>query len=260
MSAYQLTHFKIKLPSDPAEAVDRTLRVLSVAEQASGKPPRFTLDGNEAFATAAQFIDMWRDCLSNSRFAAALQRGLIAVEQPLHRDVALCEATRDELRTWADAPPLIIDESDAELTSLPIALDRGYVGTSHKNCKGVIKGLVQLASIQRFRAAGMECVLSAEDLGNVGPVALLQDLAVVSALGIPHVERNGHHYFAGLSAFPQAEQQRVLRHHADLYEASSLGFATLRIRNGLLELHSVNSAPFGVEEIPDLELFEVWAL
>lgn len=32
------------------------------------------------------------------------------------------------------------------------------------------------------------------DLVNMGRVALLQDLAVVAKLGIPHVERNGPHY------------------------------------------------------------------
>ncbi|MCA9178074.1 MAG: hypothetical protein KDB14_26605 [Planctomycetales bacterium] len=251
VSAYQLTHFKIKLPSDPAEAVDRTLRVLSVAEQASGKPPRFTLDGNEAFATAAQFIDMWRDCLSNSRFAAALQRGLIAVEQPLHRDVALCEATRDELRTWADAPPLIIDESDAELTSLPIALDRGYVGTSHKNCKGVLKGIANGCLLEwrrRQPASGdRPPLLTGEDLMNLGPVALQQDLAVAATLGLQHVERNGHHFVTGLRHLPPETQQDVMEHHDDLYRWSTADppFPSLAIDGGQIALDSVLASPFG---------------
>ena len=34
--------------------------------------------------------------------------------------------------------------------------------------------------------------MSGEDLANVGPVALLNDLAVMSVLGVEDVERNGH--------------------------------------------------------------------
>ena len=43
--------------------------------------------------------------------------------------------------------------------------------------------------------------MSGEDLANVGPVALLNDLTVMSSLGVNHVERNGHHYFSGLSMY-----------------------------------------------------------
>jgi len=56
-------------------------------------------------------------------------------------------------------------------------------------------------------------LMSGEDLCNIGPVALLQDLAVMAALGIRSVERNGHHYHAGLSQFPRAVQQEVLACH-----------------------------------------------
>ena len=63
--------------------------------------------------------------------------------------------------------------------------------------------------------------MSGEDLANIGPVALLQDLAVVASLGVRSVERNGHHYFAGLSAFPRAVQQQILTHHGDLYERTA---------------------------------------
>ncbi len=35
---------------------------------------------------------------------------------------------------------MIIDESDAEIGDLARAAGLGYAGTSHKNCKGVMKG------------------------------------------------------------------------------------------------------------------------
>jgi hypothetical protein len=59
--------------------------------------------------------------------------------------------------------------------------------------------------------------MSGEDLANVGPVALLNDLEVMAALGIGDVERNGHHYFKGLSMFPHSVQEKVATVYPGLY-------------------------------------------
>src|SRR5262249_31345154 len=84
-----------------------------------------------------------------------------------------------------------------------------------------------------------------------GPVALLQDLVVCSVLSTGPVERNGHHYFAGLSMFPRDIQQAVLQHHADLYRPSGDGWPTLAIRDGAVSIDSLLRAPFGVGfEVP----------
>src|SRR6185369_764605 len=88
-----------------------------------------------------------------------------------------------------------------------------------------------------------------------GPVALLQDLAVCCALGIESVERNGHHYFAGLSMFPEEVQQQILSDHDDLYQPSRDGWPTLRISEGKLSCASVCDAPFGVKPKINVELF-----
>ena len=88
--------------------------------------------------------------------------------------------------------------------------------------------------------------MSGEDLCNIGPVALLQDLAVMAALGIRSVERNGHHYHAGLSQFPRTVQQQVLASHPDLYAVSAGGWPALKIMDGEINLQSINQAPFGV--------------
>jgi hypothetical protein len=45
------------------------------------------------------------------------------------------------LRAWTDGPGMIIDESGGSIADLSRSLDLGYRGTSHKNCKGVAKGL-----------------------------------------------------------------------------------------------------------------------
>ena len=109
---------------------------------------------------------------------------LLFVEQPFHRDAALGDNVRQALAEWPDRPPMIIDESDGELTSAAQALERGYVGTSHKNCKGVFKGVANACLIEHRRRGdpGGSYTLSSEDLGNVGPVALAQDLAVLASL------------------------------------------------------------------------------
>jgi hypothetical protein len=97
--------------------------------------------------------------------------------------------------------------------------------------------------------------MSAEDLTNLGPVALLQDLAVVATLGIPHVERNGHHYFAGLSQFPASVQEEALHWHGDLYAPHTDGYPVVTVKDGKLDIGSIVDAPFGVAFEPDLAEF-----
>ena len=222
---YGLTHFKIKLCGNQEADLARLREIAGIM------PAKFalTLDGNEQYRSLDAFRTFWEAAQSLKEFL----RHLIFVEQPLHRDVSL----QVNLNDWRDRPPIIIDESDAELTSFATALDLGYAGTSHKNCKGVFKSISN-AGLAKQRGA----ILSGEDLSNVGPVALLQDLAVVAALGITHAERNGHHYFRGLTALPE----ETLAHHSDLYRRHERGFVTLNIQQGAIPVDSVVAAPFGV--------------
>ena len=75
-------------------------------------------------------------------------------------------------------------------------------------------------------------------------------------LGIGSVERNGHHYMAGLSQFPETIQRQVLEAHTGLYKMSARGWPTLNIRNGSIDLSRVNSRAFGTGFDLDLSLFE----
>jgi hypothetical protein len=252
---YGLRYFKIKLSGDPDEDCDRMVALQQIFDHELGPSMRFTLDGNEQFENFAAFRATWERFRSVPKLDRMLDHQLLFVEQPLHRNIALDDEVGQSLGSWRDAPPMIIDESDGDLTSFPRAIELGYSGTSHKNCKGIMKSLAALAAI---RAAGQDWILSAEDLGNVGPIALLQDLAVVAVLGIQHVERNGHHYFAGLSAFPDAIQQSLVADHRDLYHWHDRGFATLRLRQGSLELGTITEAPFGLRHLPDLSLLPGW--
>jgi hypothetical protein len=149
---------------------------------------------------------------------------------------------------------MIIDESDVDISSMRRALDCGYTGTSHKNCKGIFKGLANacLLAARRQNDPKRAYVLSGEDLVNVGPVALMQDLAMTSTLGLTHVERNGHHYFPGLRMFPKQWQIPTLAAHPDLYHQTDQGWPALRIEHGQISLKSILQAPFGVASDIDL--------
>ena len=244
---YGLTHFKIKLSGSLETDIPR-LRAIAEVLAAASPRFRFTLDGNEQYGDFATFREHWEACRAEPALQAMFDGRLLFVEQPLHRDAALTDGVGQELASWPEAPQMIIDESDGELDSLRRALDLGYRGTSHKNCKGVIKGLANRCLIEWYRRNRPEAgpwLMSGEDLANVGPVALLNDLAAMAVLGIGDVERNGHHYFAGLGMFPRALQAQVCAAHPDLYAMRPEGYASLRIAAGSLSTRSALASPFG---------------
>jgi len=259
IDAYGLTHFKLKIGGDVAGDRARLAAIAQLLEE-RGIDYRFTLDGNEQYRSVADFRALWEGLIADPALAPFLQR-LLFVEQPLHRDVALSDETAAALLAWDARPPLIIDESDATLESARIALASGYVGSSHKNCKGVFKGIANACLIRHRQrnAPNQTYILSCEDLSNVGPVALLQDLAVVASLGIPHAERNGHHYFAGLSALPAQQQAAVLAAHGNLYQQHTTpngqSFPSLALRGGQVDVGSVVAAPFGLAADFDPTIF-----
>jgi hypothetical protein len=246
--SYGLSFFKVKLGACTERNLKRLRDIGTVLRKTGGQRgvEGITLDGNESYRSVSDFRDFWEVLKREGDLEPLLSRVLF-VEQPLSRSMALREETGRELRGWRDRPPMIIDESDAEVGDLPRALDCGYSGVSHKNCKGVFRSVGNAALLEQRRRQdpGGGWIQSAEDLCNVGPLALMQDLAVVAALGIAHVERNGHYYIRGLSQFPHAIQTQVLRLHPDLYEMHQGQYPVLRIRGGALCLPSVVEAPFG---------------
>jgi hypothetical protein len=261
--AYGLRYFKIKVCGNAEVDLPRLRDITAVIT--AGCPQGFhaTLDGNEQFSDLASFRDFY-ETLRADKTLAPLFQNLLMIEQPLHRNHALKDDVAPVIASWQDGPGLIIDEADGSLADLPRALDLGYSGTSHKNCKGIVKSLAN-AALLKVRAAAMKRppIQSAEDLVNVGPIALLQDLAMVAALGIPHVERNGHHYFRGLSMHSGEVQQQVLAAHPGLYRRHEAGFTTLDIQAGQLDLHSVNAAPFGAGidlDVTQFQTLKAWIM
>lgn len=254
---YGLRCFKLKWRGDHGVDLERLRRFAAVLDRCGVAEFLWTLDGNEQFASVEAFKEVWDAASRDPKLRHVMAR-LVAVEQPLPRAIALNDETGEALRSWKEAPPWIIDESDGEPECLSRALALGYAGISHKNCKGVIRGIVN-ACVLRRRAAenpGRPCLLTSEDLANVGPVAMLQDLCVAASLGLTHSERNGHHYFRGLSAFPGEVQDEVLRVHGDLYAREAGGFASLRVEHGAIRTGSVMAAPFGCGIELNLEPFE----
>ncbi len=259
IQTYGLRHFKIKVSGTLENDIERLRQLAEIIETHAPADYAFSLDGNEQFRTLANFRTYW-DTLGRQAELRRFFTHLLFVEQPFHRDVALQPDAVGRLAEWSERPPLIIDESDGEIASLPQALRLGYAGASHKNCKGVFKGILNacLLAQRRCEQPAEAVILSGEDLASIGPVSMLQDLTVCSVLGITSVERNGHHYFAGLSMFPVEVQQQVLKAHGDLYRVSRAGWPTLAIQDGSLSISSLLAAPFGVgfalrvEQFPSL--------
>ncbi len=250
IQAYGLRYFKIKVCGKPEVDLPRVRAITHILTTHCPDGFHSTLDGNEQFYDLASFHDFYKALRSDAKLKP-LFRSMLLIEQPLHRSKALDESIS------LNSPGMIIDESDGSLDDLPRALNLGYRGTSHKNCKGIVKGLANAALLKK-RAPSLPGgpLLSGEDLAGVGPVAMLQDLSVMALLGIEHVERNGHHYFRGLDMYPQQIQEAVLRTHPDLYNRHAQGFAALRVENGMLDLASINTAPFGCGLALDLSTFE----
>ncbi|MFZ4765677.1 MAG: hypothetical protein ACOYMN_12050 [Roseimicrobium sp.] len=251
--AYGLRYFKIKVSGEVATDLPRLRTITGTLLAQCGDKFHVTLDGNENFADITSFRTYFEKLQRDAPLKSLLER-LLWVEQPLHRDKALVDSVGQALLDWPQAPALIIDESDGTLGDAHKALRLGYSGVSHKNCKGILKGLANAALVHHHRRLRPKknFIHSGEDLCIPGPVALMQDLAMHALLGITHVERNGHHYFRGLTPYPAEIAEPTVRAHPDLYATTIDGLTTLKISLGDLSIKSVNEAPFGYGAEPNL--------
>lgn len=238
---YQPTYFKIKVSGD----VDADLARLSAIAEAldTGPDYRVTLDGNEQFSTPEHFTALL-DALDSKPELNRLRQAMLFVEQPLPRH----RTFQYNVHALARRIPLLIDESDSDLDSFRQARDCGYRGVSSKNCKGLYRSLINLARTRHWSGDGY--FLSAEDLTTQPGLSVQQDLALVSLLGLRHVERNGHHYVDGMVNAPAAEQQAFAAAHPGLYRLDETGLH-LRIEGGQIALDSLSSIGFTSSAIPD---------
>ena len=254
VNRYSLKQLKVKVGGDASVDRDRLTQIVRIMSE-TGRQWSFSMDGNELFQSFEQFKEYWEQLSGGGMFDGL---NLLFVEQPFHRDIALDANVLNDFRNWDERPVTIIDESGSGSDSLPRALELGYCGTSHKNCKGVFSSIVNMCRIRHLQQQHPDetFLMSGEDLANIGPIALLQDLAVANSLGVISIERNGHHYFSGLSSFSTNVQTQMLDAHPDLYHPSSHGWPTLNVVDGEISLESINRAPLGVGFDLDVTEFE----
>lgn len=238
IASYGLRFFKLKVGGNIDDDLKR-LRAIAAVLDRQAAPYQASLDGNEQyddaqFDNARGIAALWRTMQAEP----ALRRlcgSILYIEQPIKRAAAL-ERPVDSLSAQV---PVIIDESDADYDVFPSARKLGYRGISSKTCKGVYRAVLNAA---RCRAWGGDYFITGEDLTCQAGLAVQQDLALVAALGLTHVERNGHHYVDGFGTAPEAEQQAFLNAHPDLYRRSG-GRVRLAIIQGDLALDSILDAP-----------------
>jgi len=241
-----LRWFKLKLSGDPRADLERCLRFTEVVEASAPDGWRLTVDGNEQFADLGVLRTLLDELSRDSGGARLLER-LQCIEQPLPRAWSFEPAAVPGLAALGEVAPVILDEADHGIEAFPRALALGYGGVSVKNCKGVLRALLNRALCDRHRA-----FQSAEDLTNLGVLALQQDLTTVAALGLGHVERNGHHYFRGLGHLPAGEAQGALEAHPGLWREEA-GTIALRIEDGDLDLGSLQGVGYGYDCEIDFE-------
>jgi len=246
VAAYGHTYFKLKVGGDVAADVARLTAIAGVLDRLK-EPYVATLDGNEQYASVEEALALWR-AIESTPALRRLAASILFIEQPLARKSALVS----DVDALAAARPVIIDESDADLDAFPEARARGYRGVSSKACKGFYKSLINRGRCVLWNREGGHdpYFMSAEDLTTQPGLALQQDLALVSLLGLGHVERNGHHYVRGLAALPPAEQRAWLAAHPDLY-VDDHGLVRLRITRGRLDIRSLACAGFAAGAEPD---------
>lgn len=246
---YGLTHLKIKTRGNVAEDIERLRRTLAISREA-GVDPRYTIDGNESMTDAAQFQDWWAGLTNDPDLAASFAHNLIAVEQPFARSIALSAEVGRALTAISGIVSVIVDESDDDVTSVRQAMDLGYAGGTYKGCKGVFRGVANAALVDSRSTVG-PTVFTAEDLATLPPLTVPQDIVVAAALGMTHIERNGHHYFGRLADVAPDVERSALSAHPDLFEDTN-GSVRLRIRDGQLSTQSALAAPFGFRPLLDV--------
>jgi hypothetical protein len=240
-ATYRHAYWKLKVGGNLEADVDRLCRISAVLDRLHGY--HATLDGNEQYEDAEGALALWRAMQAEPRLKR-LCASILFIEQPVKRARAL----ETGMSALAAARPVIIDESDGALDAFVVAKGLGYAGVSSKACKGIWRSLINLA---RCRNWGDGHFMSAEDLTTLAGLCVQQDLALVSAMGLTHVERNGHHFIDGFSGRPKAEAVRFMEAHPDLYADTPRG-PRLAIREGGLAIGSLAVPGFGSVETPDV--------
>ncbi|WP_298239954.1 hypothetical protein [uncultured Bradyrhizobium sp.] len=237
------SYFKLKLSGDPAADAARLARIGTELD-ALGRDTKVTLDANEQYADLA-VLQALMDRLDHDAALHPIASRLLYVEQPMPRDI-----TRQSPLGSLAARGFIIDEADDSYDAFPAARALGYCGISSKSCKGLYKSIVNATRAAKWSASGARFFVTGEDLTCQAGLAVQQDLALGAFIGVPHAERNGHHYVSGFGETPLAEAQAFAAAHPDLYADAGQGIR-LSIHNGDLLTGSLNTVGFATSVHPD---------
>lgn len=251
-----LRYFKVKVSGNAEKDLARLGRIWDVIVDV--EEPVVTLDANEAYTDLDSFSEFLTQFESN---LMGLFQHVEYIEQPLPRALTLDPSTSKAIRQLAERKPLLIDEADGSLNAYKQALNIGYGGTSHKNCKGVFKSLCNYALMFEASLDGRHAFMSAEDLQNLPMVPVQQDFTTLGVLGIEHCERNGHHYNYGLSMLSEKDKANAEKLHRDLYIRRG-DELFLNVRNGQVACSSLQCPGFGVASEPDwasMQDMRAWA-
>jgi hypothetical protein len=245
IQTYGHRYFKLKMGGQLGADLSRLEAIAAVLDRIA-EPYFVSLDGNEQYSDAQGVAELLDGIRARPKLAR-LWEAILFIEQPIERKLALATNLPGDL-----GKPVIIDECDGELDTFLQARERGYTGVSSKTCKGLYKTFLNAVRCVAWnkRERQQRYFMSAEDLTTQAGLSVQQDLALVSLLGIRHVERNGHHYVNGMAALPASEQDAFLRAHPDLYERSH-GAVRLKIQDGRIALGSLDCAGYASAAMPD---------
>jgi hypothetical protein len=236
-------YFKLKLNGDPAHDADRLTRI---GKELAKLPYDYkvTLDANEQYADLAALAAL-AGRLDRDDALKPIAAKLLYIEQPMPRDI-----TRKSPLGALAKRDFIVDEADDSYDAFPAARALGYRGISSKSCKGVYKSVINATRAAKWSAEGTPHFIAGEDLTCQAGLAVQQDLALGSLIGIAHAERNGHHYVDGFADTPAAEAERFLAGHPDLYRYEN-GKVRLAIHDGDLLTGSLTAPGFASAVHPD---------
>jgi len=249
VATYGHCWFKLKVTGNVDADIERLKEIAAVLD-ATRRPYRVSIDGNEQYDALESLLMLWRR-MQREPTLGRLYASTAFIEQPISRRHALGR----DVSVLSALKPVIIDESDADLDTFPAAKRLGYLGVSSKCCKGFYKSLLNAARCQRWSEHGERYFMTGEDLTTQAGLAVQQDLALVSLLGLEHVERNGHHYVNGMADLPEDEQRAFLGAHPDLYERSH-GAVRVAIRAGRLAIGSLRTPGFASGALPDFSAMQ----
>ncbi|MBQ71983.1 MAG: hypothetical protein CMJ67_03665 [Planctomycetaceae bacterium] len=238
---YDIRRFKIKICGDRSVDEPRLRSIADIVARHVDGETVFTLDGNEQCLDLEALAGMLED-LSRDAGTGPLVQRLALLEQPLPRRDTFDPGHRSGLERLSKIAPVIIDEADTDATAFRRALDAGYAGVSVKACKGVFRAVANRGLVESVRAEGGIAFQSGEDLTNLGSIPLQQDLCLQATLGVPDVERNGHHYFRGLDHLDERVARDLVEGMPHLYTLDG-DVPSLRIDRGSIDLEDIVDAP-----------------